>query len=423
MHALLILIGWACVHINVASAFNASSSDGINASSPVVDAGERHEAGDIDNGALSDDSSSDEIDSTSYYYNNHGEGSRTLSAKYDDEATYLDLFGERAKELLTQHIIPSTDEQCRWDWRMGRCEPYCACGFLFLWGDYHLGRSCRLRPNPPPSLAGDARREGGGEEGADEPSWQEAWQEVWQSQMAEGDVKDASAFVPPMFPKSPPNVAAEGSNANTCNLPPESRYIQIMHQVGKAFDHSTAVMDGLQKIKGATSSAVSTAVVGGRHQWTNLRQGACETVKRKVEERAKIRDQPVILTKQGATWIRRVCGNGGDDIAREGIDSDGDAGHAMEEEEDVAGTNERQESGDGTVHALARVLNKSKSLVRYGGATISLRPLPALARTRWNGPHMSWPARQSRKARNASTTTSIGGEDALGRSAAVARER
>eukprot|EP00984_Skeletonema_dohrnii_P038015 scaffold40750_cov155-Skeletonema_dohrnii-CCMP3373.AAC.4 len=39
------------------------------------------------------------------------------------------------------------------------------------------------------------------------------------------------------------------------------------------------------------------------------RHSACETVKRKIQERAQERDQPVVLTKQGATWIRRVCGN------------------------------------------------------------------------------------------------------------------
>jgi len=63
----------------------------------------------------------------------------------DDESTLLDLFGDVAKELLTKHVIPPTDAQCRWDWRHARCEPHCDCAFVPLWGDYHLGRSCRLR--------------------------------------------------------------------------------------------------------------------------------------------------------------------------------------------------------------------------------------------------------------------------------------
>lgn len=32
-----------------------------------------------------------------------------------------------------------------WDWRSLQCEPACYCSFEFLWGDYHLGRSCRKR--------------------------------------------------------------------------------------------------------------------------------------------------------------------------------------------------------------------------------------------------------------------------------------
>lgn len=71
----------------------------------------------------------------------------------DMEKTYLDLFGESAKEFLTQKapekiktIIPATDEECRWDWRYVRCEPYCECSFQpKLPGDFHLGRACRKR--------------------------------------------------------------------------------------------------------------------------------------------------------------------------------------------------------------------------------------------------------------------------------------
>ena len=58
-----------------------------------------------------------------------------------------------------------------------------------------------------------------------------------------------------------------------------------------------------------------------------MRQKACEAVKSKVEERAQARDQPVVLTRQGATWIRRVCGTGGHgEIASR--DAEFDAGDA-----------------------------------------------------------------------------------------------
>jgi hypothetical protein len=42
--------------------------------------------------------------------------------------------------------IPETDAECRWDWRSVRCEPACECASQPKRGDYHLGRSCRLRP-------------------------------------------------------------------------------------------------------------------------------------------------------------------------------------------------------------------------------------------------------------------------------------
>ena len=41
--------------------------------------------------------------------------------------------------------IPQTNETCHWDWRSLQCEPACECEFQARWGDYHLGRSCRLR--------------------------------------------------------------------------------------------------------------------------------------------------------------------------------------------------------------------------------------------------------------------------------------
>jgi hypothetical protein len=63
-----------------------------------------------------------------------------------DDRTWLDVFGQVAKEYLTTQLIPPTDASCVWDWRVARCEPFCQCAFLPVWGDYHLGRSCRYRP-------------------------------------------------------------------------------------------------------------------------------------------------------------------------------------------------------------------------------------------------------------------------------------
>ena len=63
--------------------------------------------------------------------------------EYEDDRTLLDVFGEVAHDFLTKKVIPPTSEYCRWDWRSLECEPACQCAFQPLWGDYHLGRSCR----------------------------------------------------------------------------------------------------------------------------------------------------------------------------------------------------------------------------------------------------------------------------------------
>ena len=66
--------------------------------------------------------SSASINIRSYYANTSFNNKDSAYAKFreDNEQTLLDLFGERAKELLTQHIIPSTDIHCNWDWQMGK---------------------------------------------------------------------------------------------------------------------------------------------------------------------------------------------------------------------------------------------------------------------------------------------------------------
>lgn len=85
--------------------------------------------------------------------------------------------------------------------------------------------------------------------------------------------------------------------------------------------------------------------------------------------------------------------------------------------------------------AIIRValVNKSKSLVLYAGATISPRLLPLFerppnngsleTRTLWNGPHSNCPARHKTNPNITSITTSKGGEDVSGRSATSASDR
>jgi hypothetical protein len=72
----------------------------------------------------------------------------------DQNATLLDIFGDVSKDILTNKMIPATTAACDWDWMHLRCEPFCNCSYQPLFGDYHLGRSCRSRDieiNKPPS--------------------------------------------------------------------------------------------------------------------------------------------------------------------------------------------------------------------------------------------------------------------------------
>lgn len=73
--------------------------------------------------------------------------SNDLENQTDDpkEVTLLDLFAENAKEVLTKHTIPNTNTECKWSWLQFRCEPVCNCSLFYKPGDYHLGRSCRLK--------------------------------------------------------------------------------------------------------------------------------------------------------------------------------------------------------------------------------------------------------------------------------------
>lgn len=212
---------------------------------------------------------------------------------HDDEQTYLDLFGERAKELLTQHIIPTTDASCRWDWRMGRCEPYCECGYYFLWGDYHLGRSCRLRSKftPVPSERGAKASTG---------SLQDAWQQ-WADHM-----DDPDAFA--SFVDSGNKAKTSRNEAKECSLDPESRYTQGVYYLTKFLGHGTVIFHHFMRMKHHAVRVASDVLIHGKHKFYDSRENACRALKRVIQERERERNQPVVLTKRGSIWIRRLCG-------------------------------------------------------------------------------------------------------------------
>lgn len=216
--------------------------------------------------------------STNYYDNNQNNDHQRGETNYDDEKTYLDLFGERAKELLTLHVVPSTDAECGWSWRTGRCEPYCVCGFHFLPGDYHLGRACRLRRL--------TRGENIAEETGEEASLQEAWQKVWRVNTQQGTKEEMPAEV----------LLGEGA-ATMCTPPPDSRYALILRQITAHLPSSKKMLHHYQKLKNATVNAA---------KMTKFK--ACVRLKESVQERARVRNQLVVLTRKGSVLLRWVCG-------------------------------------------------------------------------------------------------------------------
>ena len=60
------------------------------------------------------------------------------------ELSLLDISIEETKKYLIR-AIPSTDQECRFDWKIFTCTPKCKCRMQFKLGDYSLDRACRLR--------------------------------------------------------------------------------------------------------------------------------------------------------------------------------------------------------------------------------------------------------------------------------------
>jgi hypothetical protein len=304
---------------------SSSSSDSTNTVDDDAGSGgngersDNSKANDFNRNGSSDNGNNRESSSSSYYYNNYynnGENTRRVhsSVQYDDELTYIDIFGEVAHEVLTQHVIPSTDVECHWDWRTARCEPYCNCAYLFLWGDFHLGRSCRYRTSPPPSqFVNDDDVEQHVNSGSDyEPSWQEAWQEIWNKGKPTVDTPMTSLKSTRETEEEEETITAWDNNTSAasapCTLPPENLYIRLVKRLTSYTTRSNIVREQIKKLKSASTNTMDAGIVHGRHHLTQIRHRACETVTSKVAERANGRDHPVLLTKQGATWIRKVCG-------------------------------------------------------------------------------------------------------------------
>jgi len=166
-------------------------------------------------------------------------------------------------------------------------EPYCECLYFYKWGDYHLGRSCRLRSKFIPVKSNEAKS-----------SLQDAWQQ-WADTMDDPDA--FASFV------DSGNKAKKTKN-DTCSLPPESRYTQAVHYVTKLLGGGTIILHEYQKMKHHLAKLASKSLSHGKGKFDEGRQNACDELKRMVEERERERNQTVILTRRGMVWIRRICG-------------------------------------------------------------------------------------------------------------------
>jgi hypothetical protein len=68
---------------------------------------------------------------------------------FEKVAQHIALKSERAFDQLLGFLrdaAPDTSPDCDWRWASKTCEPADRCMLRYRFGDFHLGRSCRLRP-------------------------------------------------------------------------------------------------------------------------------------------------------------------------------------------------------------------------------------------------------------------------------------
>ena len=72
---------------------------------------------------------------------------------FEKVAQHIAARSERAFDQLLGFLrdaAPDTSVECDWSWSSKKCEPVDRCHLRYRFGDFHLGRSCRLRPPPVP---------------------------------------------------------------------------------------------------------------------------------------------------------------------------------------------------------------------------------------------------------------------------------
>ena len=194
----------------------------------------------------------------------------------------------------TNETNPSTDLTSS---SLRRCEPYCKCGLMFLVGDYHLGRSCRLRSRPPPNFDATSKDR--------QETWQKAWRDMWHSQLSSEGDDHLSSFIPPLFQqRDDAQTVFEWDASMSCDLPPDSRYMKLTTMTSNAIKKTVGVTEHLDRLKTGSSTLLGRA----KAQIQQARFVACEFVKTKLQERARIRGD-IVLSQQGATVLKKMCGS------------------------------------------------------------------------------------------------------------------
>jgi hypothetical protein len=131
---------------------------------------------------------------------------------------------------------------------------------------------------------------------------EDAWQQ-WADHM-----DDPDAFA--SFVDSGNEAKKSQNEVKECSLPPESRYTQGVYYLTKLLGHGTIVFHHFKKVKHYAVRLAAEAATHGKVKFYESRENACTSLKRMIEERERERNQPVVLTRRGSIWIRRLCGTG-----------------------------------------------------------------------------------------------------------------
>ena len=137
---------------------------------------------------------------------------------FEKVAGLIAVRSERAFDQLLGFLrdaAPDTSPDCDWRWSTKKCEPVDRCMLRYRFGDFHLGRSCRLRP-PLDDGFGELDEDFGrldgfaSEAAADEPDADAAPPDAPGAEAEEEAVEEPAADEEPAPEEPAPEEAAAG---------------------------------------------------------------------------------------------------------------------------------------------------------------------------------------------------------------------